>query len=119
MRTIARTIPVAALLLAGPWIAQAAGEKTAGQTREDQKAELLEHIEDLQRDIPKSLRTELMIISMKLATGYCSPYRVQRFEENLAKLDAGEKRKFAEELETVRAHPLWPSMDDLPDSGQD
>jgi hypothetical protein len=80
---------------------------------EEQREQLQEKIEKLQRRVPKDLQTDLAIISMKIATGYCSPYRVQEFEEALAALPKGKQRRFEKELADVQAHPLWPSLDDI------
>jgi hypothetical protein len=85
----------------------------AQSTVEQQRAELLEQIEDLQRRIPKDLRTDLAIISMKLATGYCSPYRVREFEDALSALPKGKQGRFAKELTKVQSNPLWPSLEQI------
>ena len=91
-----------------------AGDEAAEATRiEQQRDELQERIEKLQRRIPKDLQTDLAIISMKLATGYCSPYRVQEFEDELAALPKGKQRRFAKELTELQSHPLWPSLEDI------
>ena len=91
-----------------------AAEETAEQIPiEQQREELQDRIEKLQRRIPKDLQTHLAIISMKLATGYCSPYRVQEFEDELTALPKGKQRRFAKELAAVQSHPLWPSLEDI------
>jgi hypothetical protein len=92
----------------------AADDPAPAETAADGKAELLERIEKLQEEIPDELRTKLAIIAMKLATGYCSPWRVDAFEKALATVDADRREKFAEEWQLVKQHPLWPSLDDLP-----
>ncbi|MGH9628956.1 MAG: hypothetical protein ACRD7E_11580 [Bryobacteraceae bacterium] len=93
-------------------------EETPKDTREQQKDELLDRIAKLQDKVPDELQTSLALISMKLATGYCSPYRVDRFEKRLAGLDHGEREKFAEEWKLVKEHPLWPSIEDLPNADE-
>ena len=100
------------LVLTLPSVSAADAGTSAPAPAEEQRAELLERIEDLQRRVPKDLRTDLMIISMKLSTGYCSPYRVQEFEDALDALPESKQRRFSKELAAVQSHPMWPSVEE-------
>lgn len=101
-----------AAVLSGAGGAAAAEQRTA--TLEQQREDLLERIEDLQRRLPKDMRRSLALIAMKFATGFCSPYRVLAFEQQLEAVDERKQRKFAKEWEHLQEHPLWITPDELP-----
>lgn len=79
-------------------------ELTAG------RKELLQRIDELQRKIPKELERKLLIISMKLQTGWCSPIYAKEFEDEVNKLSPGERRRFEKEWKLVRENPEWPTV---------
>jgi|GEM_PF-1132413 len=75
-----------------------------------ERKDLLKRIDDLQRKIPKELERKLLIISMKLQTGWCSPVYAREFEDEVNKLPPGERRRFEKEWKLVRGHPEWPTV---------
>ena len=78
--------------------------------RSPARKELLRLIDELEVRLPRELARELILISMKLSTGYCSPYAAREFEEAVASLSATEIRAFAAEWKKVREHKHWPRM---------
>jgi hypothetical protein len=74
------------------------------------KKELLGLIDKLKSKVPSELARKLSIISMKLSTGYCSPFLTKEFEEEINKLPEKEQQKFEKEWKRVREHNQWPRM---------
>jgi hypothetical protein len=74
------------------------------------KKELLQHMKKLEARLPSELRRKLIVISMKLATGWCSPYPAREFEDEIDKLPAQERKTFEKEWELVREHEAWPRL---------
>lgn len=73
------------------------------------RKELLQRMDDLQRKLPKELQRKLLIISMKLSTGWCSPHYAKEFEDDVNKLSPGQRRRFEKQWKLVREHPEWPT----------
>jgi hypothetical protein len=67
-------------------------------------------MDKLEVKLPPELKRKLIIISMKLATGWCSPYLAVEFEEEIEKLSAGKRKQFEPEWKEVREHQSWPRM---------
>lgn len=74
------------------------------------KKELLQHMKKLEERLPSELRRKLIVISMKLATGWCSPYAAREFEDEIDKLPAQERKTFEKEWKLVREHEAWPRL---------
>ena len=74
------------------------------------KKELLQRMKELEAKLPSELRRKLIIISMKLATGWCSPCPAREFEDKIDKLSAQERKKFEKEWKLVREHEAWPYL---------
>lgn len=49
--------------------------------RSPARKELLRLIDELEARLPRDLARTLIVIPMKLSTGYCSPYATRDFEE--------------------------------------
>ena len=88
------------------WFVQnpAAVEDAAG------KKQLFALMDKLELKLPSELKRKLIIISMKLATGWCSPYLAVEFEEEIGKLSAAERQQLEPEWREVRDHKVWPRM---------
>lgn len=85
----------------------------APKTDDDSQArrkELLKLIDQLEVKLPRDLARKLIVISMKLATGYCSPYAAQELEEAIEALPESTRKIFEKEWQTVRQHAHWPRM---------
>jgi hypothetical protein len=82
----------------------------AGGESAARKKELFQRMKTLEEKLPLELRRKLIIISMKLATGWCSPYQAREFEIEIDKLPAEERKKFEKEWERVREHEAWPRL---------
>jgi hypothetical protein len=82
----------------------------AGGESAASKKELFERIKALQEKLPLELKRKLIVISMKLATGWCSPYQAQEFEAEIDKLPAEERKEFEKEWKRVREHEAWPHL---------
>jgi hypothetical protein len=78
--------------------------------RSPARKELLRLIDELEAKLPRDLARKLIVISMKLSTGYCSPYATRDFEEAVDSLPTAETRGFASEWKKVREHKQWPRM---------
>lgn len=78
--------------------------------RSQVRKELLRLMEELEVKLPRELARMLIVLSMKLSTGYCSPYAAKEFEEALAALPTGEIRPFEAEWKKVREHKHWPRL---------
>jgi hypothetical protein len=81
-----------------------AGRRPAG------KADLLQRIEALEAKLPPELARQLIIISMKIATGWCSPHLAEAFETEVGKLPERERKGFEAEWKAVREHDFWPTV---------
>lgn len=91
----------------------AAAEKSEPATAADvetSKKDLLKKMSALEAKLPRELARQLIIISMNIATGWCSPYRVKEFETELGKLTEQERKDFEKEWKAVREHEAWPTM---------
>lgn len=77
---------------------------------ETSKKDLLKKMSALEAKLPKELARQLIIISMKIATGWCSPYPVKEFETELGKLPEQERKDFEKEWKAVREHEAWPTV---------
>ncbi len=82
--------------------------ESAGQ--EASRKELLARIDALEQKLPKELSRKLIVISMKISTGWCSPYLTKEFEDELNKLPRGERRRFEKQWKLVREHEAWPTL---------
>jgi hypothetical protein len=78
------------------------------------KEELIALIHKLQGELPDELERKLIVISLKLATGWCSPHLAVEFEKDLNKLPAKDRDDFEREWKLVREHPLWPRWPEPP-----
>ena len=78
--------------------------------RSPAREELLRLIDELEVKLPRELARKLIVISMKLSTGYCSPYAAREFEEAVESLSVREIRAFEAEWKKVRDHEHWPRM---------
>lgn len=85
---------------------------SAGQTEEipESKRELLRLINNLKPKLPPELSRRLAVISMKIATRWCSPYLAADFERDVNARPAGERQRFEKEWKLVRAHEAWPCL---------
>jgi len=77
---------------------------------EASKKDLLKRMEALEAKLPRELARKLIIISMKLTTGWCSPYETNEFETQVDKLPEQERKPFEKEWKVVREHEAWPSV---------
>ncbi len=82
--------------------------KTAAD--EASKKDLLKRMEALEAKLPRELARKLIIISMKIATGWCSPYPAKEFETEIGKLSEQERKGFEDEWKAVREHEAWPTV---------
>jgi hypothetical protein len=106
---------LAAGLSLAPAVAQdkkADSNVTADEVKK-QKRELLRRMEELEAKLPSGLARKVMILSMRIASGYCSPYAVRDFEDELAAVDPAAAKLFEAEWKRVKEHPLWPSTAEL------
>ncbi|MGE5486492.1 MAG: hypothetical protein ACM3ZB_01570 [bacterium] len=74
------------------------------------RKELLKLIGQLQQKLPSELERKLIIISMKISTGWCSPHDAKEFEDEVNKLSPGQQRRFEKEWKLVREHKAWPTV---------
>jgi hypothetical protein len=74
------------------------------------RQELLRLIDQLEVKLPRDLARKLIVISMKLATGYCSPYAAKEFEEAIEAIPDRDQKTFEKEWKMVREHKHWPRM---------
>jgi hypothetical protein len=72
------------------------------------KKDLLKRMERLEAMLPPELARKLIVLSMKIATGWCSPSEAREFAGEIDKLPAGERKKFEEEWKLVQDHEAWP-----------
>jgi hypothetical protein len=72
------------------------------------KKELLKRLERLQAKLPPELARKLIVLSMKIATGWCSPSEAQELAGEIDKLPPGERKKFEKEWGLVQEHEAWP-----------
>jgi hypothetical protein len=86
--------------------------------RSPARKELLSLIGQLEVKLPRDLARKLIVISMKLATGYCSPYPVKELEEAIEALPGREQKLFEKEWKMVREHKHWPCMPRRQDEGR-
>ena len=78
------------------------------QEAQARKKDLLKLMEKLEDKLPAELARKLIIISMKLSTGYCSPLSAQELEEEIDKLPEKDRKKFEKEWKLVHEHKEWP-----------
>lgn len=78
--------------------------------RSPERKELLRLMDQLAAKLPPELARKLIVISMKLATGYCSPYAARELEEAIAEVPDSARKSFEGEWKLVREHPHWPRM---------
>jgi hypothetical protein len=71
---------------------------------------LLKHTKTLELKLPGELSRQLIIISMKIATGWCSPYLAKEFEAEVSKLPDQQRKGFEKEWKAVREHEAWPTV---------
>jgi len=76
------------------------------------RKELVKLMEKLEEKLPPELARRLIIISMKLSTGFCSPQETREFTAEIEKLPENERKKFEKEWKEVREHPEYPSNKD-------
>jgi hypothetical protein len=81
------------------------------------RKELLRLIGQFQVKLPRDLARKLIVISMKLATGYCSLYAAKELEEAIDAVPDRERKAFEKEWKMVREHKHWPRMPDRKDDG--
>jgi hypothetical protein len=109
------------LVFAGVCQAQPPPEKPSGTSQDPlrdppasdeaaSKRQLFRLMDELEPKLPPELKRKLIIISMKLATGWCSPYLAVEFEDEIGKLSADTRRGFETEWKAVREHKSWPRM---------
>jgi hypothetical protein len=77
---------------------------------EASKKELLKRMDVLEAKLPQELARRLIILSMKIATGWCSPYLAKEFEAEVDKLPDQERKRFEKEWKAVREHDAWPCV---------
>ena len=77
------------------------------------KRELMTLVDQLKNKLPQDLQRCLLIISMKIYTGYCSPHTVREFEDAVNALPAHELASFENEWKRLREHPEWPDTSKL------
>jgi hypothetical protein len=77
---------------------------------ETSKKDLLRKMNALEAKLPRELARQLVIISIKIATGWCSPYLAKEFETELGKLPEQERKDFEKEWKAVREHEAWPTV---------
>jgi hypothetical protein len=106
---------VAALSVALPAGASAGVQKDQVKDQEAGKKELLKRIDALEGKLPPELARKLIVLSMKIATGWCSPFQAKEFEAEVDKLPNRERKRFEKEWKLVREHPAWPSVPAKPD----
>jgi hypothetical protein len=102
---------------------QASGAKPLSSKADDSDAgsparkELLKLIDQLEVKLPRDLARKLIVISMKLATGYCSPYDAKEFEEAIESIPDRDRKVFGKEWKLVREHRHWPRIPRSEDKG--
>jgi len=72
------------------------------------RKELVKLMEKLEEKLPPELARRLMIISMKLSTGFCSPQETRDFTADVENLPESDRKKFGKEWKQVREHPEYP-----------
>ncbi len=72
------------------------------------KRELMKLVDELEGKLPKDLQRRLMIISMKIYTGYCSPRIIKEFEDAVNALPEHELKRFKNEWRRMCEHSEWP-----------
>ena len=96
-----------------PAAAQQTGDKAAEEKELEavraKRKELVKLMEKLEEKLPPELARRLIIISMKLSTGFCSPQETREFTDDIEKLPESERKKFEKEWKEVREHPEYPS----------
>lgn len=85
-------------------------QEEASNPRSPERRELLRLIDRLAAKLPQELARKLIVVSMKLATGYCSPYAARELEDAIAEVPDGARKSFEAEWKVVREHPHWPRM---------
>jgi hypothetical protein len=93
-------------------LASAAKDPEPAKTVDDgaSKKDLLKQMKALEAKLPRELARQLIIISMKIATGWCSPYLAKEFETEVGKLPEQERKSFEKEWKSVREHDAWPTV---------
>lgn len=108
-----RAVAVLAASQAVPGLEHPAAIPQDGSSHEGMspsKKELLKRMERLEAKLPPELARKLIVLSMKTATGWCSPYAAREFEDEIEKLPAGVRKKFEKEWKLVREHEAWPRL---------
>jgi len=77
---------------------------------EASKKDLLKLMDVLEVKLPRELARKLIVISMKIATGWCSPHLTKEFETEVDKLPEQERKRFEKEWKPVREHDAWPCV---------
>jgi len=72
------------------------------------RKELVKLMEKLEEKLPPELARRLMIFSMKLSTGFCSPQETRDFTADVENLPESDRKKFGKEWKQVREHPEYP-----------
>lgn len=84
--------------------------------RSSARKELLRLIDQLEPKLPRDVARKLIVVSIKLATGYCSPYAAREVEEAIEALPESTRKGFEPQWKAVRTHKCWPRM---PGAGQE
>ncbi len=74
------------------------------------KKDLLKRMDTLETKLPPDLARKLIVISMKIATGWCSPHLTKEFAADIDKLTDEERKPFEKEWKAVREHRAWPCV---------
>jgi hypothetical protein len=77
---------------------------------EASKKDLFRLMDALEAKLPRELARSLIVIRMKIATGWCSPYQAKEFEGEVEKLSERERKHFEKEWKLVREHDAWPCV---------
>jgi hypothetical protein len=84
-------------------------EPTKAADDQASKKDLLKQMKALEAKLPRELARQL-IVSMKIATGWCSPYLAKEFETEVSNLPDQERKGFEKEWKAVREHEAWPTV---------
>jgi len=103
-------LPCAAMPVSPAQDAQQGAEADQPSEEEASRKDLLKQLDALEGKLPQELARKLVVISMKIATGWCSPHLAQEFEAEVDKLPERQRRRFEKEWKAVREHPAWPTV---------
>lgn len=92
--------------------ASPAQDAQADQPSEEEasRKDLLKRLDALEGKLPQELARKLIVISMKIATGWCSPHLAEEFEAEIDRLSERQRRRFEKEWKAVREHAAWPTV---------